>query len=72
MYSALTPALLKSFDKAIQKGLDQITEAYTENDIEHLTKGLNTILSSFGKSLEQSTFQEIDELMRDKSRVLEL
>ncbi len=57
---------------AIQKGLDQITEAYTENDIEHLTKGLNTILSSFGKSLEQSTFQEIDELMRDKSRVLEL
>lgn len=57
---------------AIQNGLNQITEACTKNDVDHLSRGLNTILASFGRALEQSTFQEIDEMMCDKDSVLEL
>ncbi len=57
---------------AIQNGLSQITEACARNDIDHLSRGLNTILASFGRELEQSTFQEINKLMCDKNSVLEL
>lgn len=53
---------------AIQKGLQQISEAYIHNDFDNLTEGLNAILNSFGKELTQKSFEEFDELMNDDSR----
>ncbi len=68
----VTNKLFANRSNTIQDGLDKITDACMRNNFDKLTIGLNQILSSFGRALEQSTFVEFDELMNDDTRALEL
>lgn len=71
-FEKVTQKLFKERAEAINAGFKDITKATMDNDFELIAKGLDRISNSFGRSIGFKTFDEFDDMMKNKDVAFEL
>lgn len=71
-FEKVTQKLFKERAEAINAGFKDITKATMDNDFELMAKGLDRISNSFGRSIGFKTFDEFDDMMKNKDVAFEL